>query len=186
MIRDSALRRLIAVFSAAAVMAGCASVRPADPTAVGVDLGEINDALAGRVALVRLKSGSEIIAHDVSISRSSVSFRREMFPDSFSAWPAREQEEVRVSEVRSVELSRRGMGALQGSLLGFGVGAVVGAAVAGPGLGPDDSISVFIGGVFSGLVGSCLGFLVGASLGAPEVYDLTRMPEADEFASHSD
>ena len=177
MIRSMTVRKLIAALSAVAVLGGCASVRPADPMATGVDLGEINDALAGRVVLVRLRDGTEIVAHDVSISQSSVSFRRERFPNSGSSWPAREAEELPVSDVRSVEVSRKGMGALQGSLLGLGVGAGAGAALGGPAFRPEDSISRFTGAVLFGLVGACLGLLVGSSVGASDVYDLGRAPE---------
>jgi hypothetical protein len=51
---------------------------------------------------------------------------------------------------------------------------------------PNDSISVFMGSVGFGLVGGGLGFLVGASVGATEVFDLTRAPETDGEASHRD
>ena len=184
--RNSTARKLIAALSVVVVLAGCASVRPANPLAAGVNLDEINDALAGRMVVVRLIDGSAIVAHDVSISRSSVSFRRELFPHASSSWPSRNAEVLPVSDVRSVEISRRGMGALQGSLLGFGVGAAAGAAIGGPGFRPEDSLSVFTGAVAFGLLGSCLGFLMGASLGASEVYDLTRVPETGELAPHSE
>ena len=186
MTRNSKARKLIAVLSAVVVLAGCASVRPANPMSAGVNLDEINDALAGRMVVVRLRDGSAIAAHDVSISRSSVSFRRELFPRASSSWPSRNAEVLPVSHVRSVEISRRGMGALQGSLLGFGVGAAAGAAVGGPAFRPEDSVSVFTGSVIFGLLGSYLGFLMGASLGASEIYDLTRVPETGEFASHNE
>ena len=179
---NSTVRRLIAALSAALLLAGCAHVRPADPTAAGVDLDDINAKLAGRMVRVRLVDGTELIAHDVRISADSVFMRPQRFPHLTSPWPARVGQELSISEVGSIEVTRRGRGALDGTLLGLGIGVVGGAALAAATFEPSALLgssmedNALVGGVILGVLGTGLGLLIGASPGSTEVYDLTRAP----------
>ena len=175
-------KRFIASLSIALLLAGCAHVRPADPRAAGVDLDGINAKLAGRMVRVRLVDGTELIAHDVSISADSVFFRPQMFPHLESPWPAREARELRISEVHSLEVTQRGWGAADGALIGLGIGAAAGAAI---GASWDDSgmstgtTALVLGSVF-GVIGTGIGLIIGVGLGSAEVFDLTQAPLATE------
>ena len=177
---DFTARRLIAALSIVLLLAGCARVRPADPRAAGVDLDDINAKLAGRMVRVRLVDGTELIAHDVRISADSVFFRPQMFPhlESPWPWPAREGRELSISEVDSIEVTRRGRGAADGALIGLGIGAAAGAAI---GASWEDSglstgaTALVLGTVF-GVLGTGVGLIIGVGLGSTEVFDLTTAP----------
>jgi len=177
---NSTARRLIAGLSIAVLLAGCAHVRPADPRASGVDLDGINAKLAGRMVRVRLVDGTELVAHDVSISADSVFLRPQMFPHLESPWPAHEVRELPISEVHSIEVTRRGWGAADGAMIGLGIGAAAGAAI---GASWDDSgmsagaTALVLGSVF-GLLGTGIGLIIGVGLGSAEVFDLTQAPLA--------
>ena len=190
---NSTARRLIAALISALLLAGCAHVRPADPTAVGVDLDDINAKLAGRMVRVRFVDGAELIAHDVRISAGSVSFRRQRFPHLESPWPAREVQELPISDVASIAVTRRGWGAADGALLGLGIGVVAGAAIGvamfrvpGELYISSTGDAALVGGVMFGVLGTGLGFLIGLGLGSSEVFDLTKAPFATGSAPISE
>jgi hypothetical protein len=170
------MRRLIAVLCIASVLAGCASIRPVDPRSAG-GLGEVNADLDGRVALVRLADGTEILAHDVSVSETSVTFRRERFPDAVFDWPALKVEEIPTSEVDTIELNRKGIGGLQGLLLGLGGGAGIGAALGQTVFESQGSLATLSGAVVFGVLGAAVGVLIGGSVGAAQVYEMTGVDQ---------
>ena len=189
---NSTARRLIAVLSIALLLVGCAHVRPADPTAAGVDLDDINARLAGRMVRVKLVDGTELVAHDVRISADSVFFRPQMFPHLESAWPARVERELPTSEVGSIEVTRRGRGAADGALIGFGIGLVAGAAI-GIAVDEADEASIWstetaalVGGFVFGVLGTGVGAIIGVGLGSTEVFDLTEAPLATGSGSISE
>jgi uncharacterized protein YcfJ len=189
---DSTAKRLIAALLAASLLAGCSHVRPADPTAAGVDLDDINARLAGRMVRVRLADGREMIAHDVRVSAESVFFRPERFPDLESPWPAREERELPVSEVHSIEVTRRSWGAADGALIGSGIGVVAGAAI-GVAVDQADEASIWstetaalVGGGVFGVLGMAVGLIIGVGLGSTEVFDLTKAPLAVGSTSASE
>jgi hypothetical protein len=177
----------IAALSIVLLLAGCARVRPADPRAAGVDLSDINAKLAGHMVRVRLVDGTELIAHDVRISADSVFLRPQRFPHLEAPWPAREGRELPISEVHSIEVTRRGRGAADGALIGLGVGAAAGAAI---GASWEDSgmstgaTALVLGTVF-GVLGTGVGLIIGVGLGSAEVFDLTKAPLATGSASTS-
>jgi hypothetical protein len=152
-------------------------VYPVHPGATATDLDRINAELAGRVVLVRLEDGTELLAHDVEISESSVSMRRERFPGASGSWPARDVESMPLSAVDSIEVERRAMGGVQGALFGLAIGAGVGAVAGGSVFEPNDDVSVALGAASFGAVGVPVGFLIGASVGARDVYDLSDATE---------
>jgi hypothetical protein len=175
---DSPARRIIAGLSAVLVLAGCTHVHPADPTAAGTDLDHVNAKLADRVVRVRLLDGTELLAHDVSLSADSVSMRPQMIPEA--DWWLGPRRALPASEVGSLEVTRRGRGALDGALLGLGIGCASGAAIGvslfprGPILFTTAGQVATLGGVLFGVLGTGLGLLVGGSVGSTDVYDLTR------------
>jgi hypothetical protein len=189
---NSTAGRLIAALVAASLLAGCAHVRPAAPNAEGVDLDDINSRLAGRMVRVKLADGSEVIAHDVRISTESVRFRPQRFPGIESPWPAREERELPVSQVHSVEVTRRSWGAADGALIGSGIGVVAGAAI-GVAIDESDDASIWstgtaalVGCAVFGVVGVGAGSLIGLGLGATEIFDLTKAPSGPGEASASE
>ncbi len=182
--RNTTGQRFIVALSTALLFAGCAHVRPADPTAVGVDLDDINARLAGQMARVRLADDTELIAHDVRISTESVFFRPQRFPHLESPWPTREVRELPISEVHSIEVTRRSRGAADGALIGTGVGILAGAAI-GAAINEADEAPIWsnetgalVGSVVFGVLGAGVGLVVGVGLGSTEVFDLTKAPLA--------
>ena len=164
------------------MLAGCAHVRPADPTAAGVDLDHINGRLAGRMARVRLMDDTELVANDVRISVGSVLFRPQRFPHLESPWPSREVRELPISEVRSIEVTNRSRGAGDGALIGTCVGVLAGAAI-GAAINEADEAPIWsnetgalVGGVVFGVLGAGVGLVVGVGMGSTEVFDLTQAP----------
>jgi hypothetical protein len=181
---DSAVGRLIAALSAALVLVGCAHVRPADPTAAGVDLDDINAKLAGRVVRVRLVDGTDMLAHNVRVSADSVSMQPRMLRDA--NWWLAPRRALPISEVGSIEVTRRGRGALEGALFGLGIGGVAGVAIGAA--TSEGSIlsaqeSVILGGLVFGVLGTGLGLIIGVGVGSKDVYDLRRAPDTTGSAS---
>jgi hypothetical protein len=177
--RSLAARRLTVALSVVLVVAGCAHVRRADPTTPRAYLDEVNAGIAGQVARVRLSDGTEMLAQDVSVSADSLYMRPQKMDDV--GWWLGPRRAVPIRQVASVEVTRRGRGAVDGGLLGFGVGAVAGSALvlvsAG---GSSDSVwgtegAVLVWGPISGAIGACVGSLLGAVAGSREVYDLTAL-----------
>lgn len=180
--RHTTRQKLIAALSIALLLSGCAHVRPADPTAAGTDLDDINARLAGCTARVRLADDTKLVAHDVRISSDSVSFRPQRFPGLESPWPAREVRELPTSEVYSIEVTNRSWGAADGALIGTVAGILAGAAL-GAAMNEADEGSIWsnetgalIGSGVFGVLGMGVGLLVGVGRGSTEVFDLTRAP----------
>ena len=180
--RGSSARRLTAAASAVFLLAGCTHVRPADPGAPGTDLGDINTKLAHRVVRVRLADGSELLAHDVTVSRDSLYMREQMLSEA--DWWLGPRRAVAVSRVRSLEVTRRGRGDLDGALLGLGAGTAAGAAIGaaffprGPILFTTTAEVAIIGSIIFGLLGTGVGLLAGSSIGSTDVYELAGATEA--------
>jgi hypothetical protein len=116
-----------------------------------------------------------------------VFFRPQRFPDLESPWPAREVRELPISEVHSIEVTRRGRGAADGALIGLGIGAVAGAAIvaAMPDFGLSTEDAALFGGLVFGALGTGVGLIIGVGLGSTEVFDLTKAPLATASASTS-
>jgi hypothetical protein len=184
---DPAARRLVAALSAVAVLASCAHVRPTDPTAAGVNLDDINAKLAGRVVRVRLRDGTELVAHDVRVSADSVFMRPQRLREV--DWWLAPAQALPVSEVGTIEVTRRGRGALDGALIGLAAGAAAGATLGALMHEPGDLLisspkdAAILGGILLGVLGTGLGFLAGASKGSTDVYDLTAVRGATRSAT---
>jgi hypothetical protein len=181
---DFAVRRLIAALSAASLLVGCAHVRSADPTAAGVDLDDINAKLAGRTVRVRLTDDTVLVAHNVSVSADSLFARPPRLLLASLPWPARVARALPISEVSAIEVTRRGRGAFEGTLIGLGVGSVAGVALGAATFDPGDDLTsttgdaALLGGFLFGVLGTGLGLLIGVGAGSTDVYDLTRVPGA--------
>ena len=185
--RHSWVGRIIAALSTALILAGCTHAHRAGPLAAGVDLDDMNAKLAGRLVLLKLADGTELHAHNVRVSADSVFMQPQMLREA--DWWLAPGRALPVSGVRSLEVTGRGRGSLDGALLGLGIGAVggaaIGAAVFEPSSGGLSTMgeAAFVGGIILGVLGTCLGFLVGASRGSTDVYDLTRVPDVTGPAS---
>jgi hypothetical protein len=133
--------------------------------------------LAGREILVTLTDGTEIVAHDVTVSQETVSLLFEYLPDIFVTQSDCAAREIPTAEVKSVALASRGRGALDGLLVGL-LGGTVGGALLSAAVSPDGGTYFSSGteaAVFSGIVwgavGGVSGVLYGAANGSTHVYE---------------
>jgi len=174
------LRGLLAVALVSLALVGCAHVHPANPRTPEVDLERINADLAGRMVLLRLSDGSELMAQDVRVAADSIHLRRRTVPLASSPGWTRAVAALPISDVLAIEVTRRGRGALEGGLMGLGVGALLGVAIGGSwyreGVPPSLGESRVIGSVIFGALGGASGVAVGAGIGSTDVYDLRHGP----------
>jgi hypothetical protein len=176
--RDSATRRLIAALGAVLILVGCTHVHPVNPAARGADIDQVNEQLADREARVSLVDHAAVVARDVSVSADSVFMRPHML--GHASWRLGPARAVPITEVRSIEVTRRSRGARDGALLGLGLGVAAGAVIgvvvfeASPGESEmwSRGVSVFVCSIIGGVLGTGLGLLVGANAGSTDVYDL--------------
>jgi hypothetical protein len=187
------VKKVLASFTLVAVLAGCAHVQPVGGPQ-GLDVADLNEKLSGRMALVRLADGTELLAHDVTVSGDSVSLRRERSPGDSSPWPERTPRVLPISEVDSIVVERTGRGALEGALAGFGAGALVGAGMGAAAFEPSGGDllitsagdAAVLGALFGGMLGTGAGLLIGASVGSSDVYDLEGVSEGADSLSYSE
>jgi hypothetical protein len=176
---DSAARRLIAGLGAVLVLVGCTHVHPVNLAAPGADIDQVNRQLADREARVSLVDHAAVVARDVSVSADSVFIQAHML--GHASWWLGSASAVPISEVRSIEVTRRGRGARDGALLGLGLGVAAGAAIgvivfeasSGESEMWSRGVSAFVCSMIGGVLGTGFGLLVGANTGSIDVYDLT-------------
>ena len=170
-------KRAIVAVSVALTLAGCAHVRPIDPTASVSELHDVNRSLAGREALVRLTDGTEMMAHDVTVSHESVSLVLEHFRSALTERPGRTTREIPLAEVASITVTCRGRGALDGLLIGLFGGAAGGVLFGAAAYTEGDrylhsrSDAAMFSGVVYGFLGGVSGVLYGAGNGSTHVYE---------------
>ena len=175
---DSGARKVVAAVVVVSFLAGCTHVRPADPTAARVDLNDINSRLVDRMARVRLVDGTVLVAQHVRVSEDSVYFRPQLSTDPGVSDVERGDQALPRSEVRSIEVKRRGRGAADGALIGFGAGVLLGAVV-GVGMYQSeddpsllDGVVAFLGASAVAAVGTGIGLAIGLGVGSTEVLEL--------------
>ena len=174
------LRGSLTVTLVSLMLVGCAHVYPANPGAPGVNLELVNSGLAGRMVLLRLSDGSELMAQDVRVAADSIHLRRRTVPLGSSPGWTRAVAALPLSDVDAIEVTRRGRGALEGGLMGLGLGAFLGIPIGGSwyreGVPPSLGESRLIGIVIFGTLGGVSGAALGAGISSTDVYDLTSGP----------
>jgi hypothetical protein len=174
------LRGLLAVALVSLALVGCAHIHPADPRTSETDLERMNSDLAGRMVLLRLSDGSELVAQDVRVAADSVHLRRRTVPLVSSPGWTRAVAALPIADVRAIEVTRRGRGALEGGLMGLGVGVLLGVPIGGSwyreGVPPSLGESMVVGSVIFGVLGGASGVALGVGIGSTDVYDLSSGP----------
>ncbi len=102
--------RIVAVLTAAIMLAGCSGVRRVDPTTL-IDISGFNEAVEGRKLAVVLRGGAELEAEDIVARTDSTSFTL--------LKPTRRDTVIATSEILSV----RSMGGGGAVAKGVGLGA---------------------------------------------------------------
>ena len=121
-----------------------------------------------------------LVGHHVRVSADSVYFSPQGPPRPGSPGSERGVVALPTSEVRTIEVKRRGRGALDGALIGFLAGIPIGIAAGAemyqseedPSL--SEGVGAVMGCVFVAALGMGTGGVVGFGIGATEVFDLTR------------
>ena len=177
------MRRAIAAITVTVMVAGCAHVHPCDPAAPGVDLDDVNTALADRPVRVSLVDGTTLLAHSVVIGVDSTSLIPTRQPRSLPPGRAAIGTSLRTSEIATITVTRHGRGALEGTLLGLGIGAgfgfILGVSTGGDEEGPYPLSAVevgLLGAYICGVLAAGAGLLLGVVNGSKDVYDLTEAP----------
>ena len=179
------VRRIVAVVAVAFVLSGCTHVRRIDPVASASELDDLNRALQRRRVSVELVSrypwglGEKLVAEGVCVAADSTSLTLLLEPADFSAlWGVRSYGVKRDTTLSTSAISRmtttnRFRGALDGTLLGLGIGVVFGALLfAGidePSLEPGEAAA--IGSVVLGIIGTGIGLVTGTIVGSRDAYD---------------
>ena len=174
------VNRFVAVFAAVTLLAGCARVHPCDPSAATTNLEEINRELAGRTVVLTMADGSRVGAWNVSLSADSLfmapkRLRRFGSPKRGFMVSALPTSVVHTVTVRGKSKWR---GAVDGALVGLGVGVILGTAwglaAHEPGNLLSEGESASMGGVLLGVIGSGVGAVFGFGIGSTDAFDLTR------------
>ena len=185
----SVVGKLLTVLGVALMLAGCAHVYPCNPAAPGVDLDQVNRALTGRRARVELVDGTQVFAHDVSISADSLFVGSKTTVHHIgSLRQGSVGRSIPLSSAKTIAVRRTTplRGGFGGAIASFTVAAMAGSVVGAATYEPDEESwadssyeSAVKGGALFGALVAPLGFVFGAYADLVDVYDLTTAPSLE-------
>ena len=180
-------RRILTLVAIASIFSGCAHVHRVDPTLPQAELDCLNRAIQNRRVSVELAGGTpsrapaRLRAEGVHVAADSTALTLLREPSEVEAlwgeprYAVRQDTVLNTLAIARLSTTSRSRGALDGTLLGLGIGVAIGALL---GLrmddpAPADARAVY-GGFFCGVLGTGIGLVVGIGSGSTHVFDFTR------------
>jgi hypothetical protein len=178
------IRRAVAALAAVSILSGCAHIHQVDPVASESDREDLNRAVRDRLVSVEVPHGVphrrpvSMRAESVRVGADSTSLTLLLEPGDISAlwgepeYGARRDTTLWTSAITRMTTTNRFRGALDGTLLGLGMGAAFGVVM---GLAADDwwpaEARVTVGAIIFGTIGTGAGLVVGAMVGARDTFE---------------